>query len=215
MTDELYGTGEDIDRRQGYVRALLDWACIGGPKDELGPHYTAVTEHRDPANPKYSSCGDLAHWLLFRLGVRLHWINRSEHNGWTSGVNISRLASDAPLLCRKTPMPGARFEPGDILIVWNHPEGKDSHVMVVYEYSPSPTLFLVGEYGQPGGHVTSRTLVTREGHLFVGSRQVQRWLPLADVLTYAAEHDALVDVDLPEGIRPTDPAPPSESHVPS
>src|SRR5690606_22101231 len=50
-------TGEEIDALRSHVRPLLEWACAGGARDERHPHYTAVTEGRDPADPRYSSCG--------------------------------------------------------------------------------------------------------------------------------------------------------------
>lgn len=195
-------TGEEIDERRAHVRPLLDWACAGGPQDERHPHYAAVTEGRDPADPKYSSCGDLAHWLLFRLGCRQPWINRAEHKGWRVGRNVSALAFEAPTSVRRTPHAGSIFDTGDVLIVWNRADGTDAHVMVVHEFDVSalragaPRL-VVGEFGQPGGHVKERPLLLRGDDLYVGARQVQRWLPLHIVLTDAAERGLLAPVSLP------------------
>lgn len=190
-------TGDEIDDLRLHVKPLLDWATVGGARDERHPHYTAVTEGRDPADPKYSSCGDLAHWLLFRLGCRQTWINRKEHEGWRSGRNVSTLAFEAPTCARRTPFPGAMFDTGDVLIVWNKADGTDAHVMVVHSFSASPLRLVVGEFGQPGGHITEKTLRIRDGELFIGQRQVQRWLPLHLVLTDAAERDLLAPVSLP------------------
>jgi hypothetical protein len=210
---ELGISGEDVDALRLHVKPLLDWACAGGKLDERHPHYTAVTEGRDPANPKYSSCGDLAHWELFRLGCRQHWVNRKEHLGWGVGQNVSRLAFGAPTSVRRTPRAGARFETGDVLIVWNKADGTDAHVMVVYEFAFSPLRLVVAEYGQPGGHIAERKLTVREGELYVGSRQIQRWMPLALALTDAAERGLLEPPSFPWR-HDTEPAPslPPESN---
>jgi hypothetical protein len=206
-------SGEDIDHRQALVQRLLDWSC-GGERgvSEDDPHYREVTEGRDVGamRARYSSCGDLAHWLLFRLGVRAPWVNRTEHRGWKVGANVSMLATTASIQLRRTPVPGVRFEPGDVLIVWNDQQGRDAHVMVVYEHRPDLGRFIVGEYGQPGGHVRKRLLTARDGILWVGTRKVQRWLPLALVLEYSET----ADVTLPDGLTPTEPAPPLEETEP-
>jgi hypothetical protein len=201
-------TGEEIDRRQALVHRLLDWACNGERGvDEDHPHYREVTEGRDVGamRSKYSSCGDLAHWLLYRLGCRAPFVNRAEHRGWKVGANVS-LLSTAPHGVRQLPVPGARFEPGDVLIVWNHQQGHDAHVMVVYEHRPDLARLVVAEYGQPGGHVRKRLLTANGGLLYIGTRKLQRWLPLHLVLT----HSETADVTLPDGLTPTEPAPPPE-----
>ncbi len=209
---ELGISGEDVDGLRLHVKPLLEWACIGGPHDENNAHYQAVCEGRDsgPMQKKFSSCGELAHWLLYRLGCRQPWINRAEHVGWGVGQNVSRLAFGAPTSVRRTPRAGARFETGDILIVWNKADGTDAHVMVVYEFAFSPLRLVVAEYGQPGGHIVERKLTVREGELFVGSRQIQRWMPLHLVITDAAERGLLEPPSFPWR-NDTERAPPPES----
>ena len=205
-------TGEDVDALRLHVKPLLEWACAGGALDEDRPHYQAVTEGRDrgTAQDRYSSCGDLAHWLLYRLGCRQHWVNRKENLGWRQGTNVGDLAFGAPTSVRRTPRPGARFDTGDVVIIWNRADGTDAHVMVVYEFGLSPLRLVVAEYGQPGGHIAERKLTVRDGELFVGARQIQRWLPLHLALTDAAERALLDPVSFP---WPSDtlPAPPPES----
>lgn len=201
-------TGEEIDARQQLAVKLLDWACNGERGiGENDPKYQLVTEGRDTGRfqRSYSSCGDLAHWLLFRLGVREPWINRAEHRGWKTGENVSRLAFKAPKDVRQLPVPGSRFEPGDVLIIWNDDQGRDAHVMVVYEHRPDLARLVVAEYGQPGGHVRKRHLHASNGFLWVGTRKVQRWLPLRLVL----EHSDVVNVSMPD-VPDTIPAPPLE-----
>ena len=201
MTEYFEGVGEDLRERLALAPRLLDWACNGElGVDEDHPRYATVTEGRDVGamRAKYSSCADLPHWMLFREGVRAPWLNRQEHKGWRPGLNVSLLAYQAPVQCQRTPVPGQRFEPGDTLIVWNDAEGKDAHVMVVYEHAGEKLV--VAEYGQPGGHIKERALHSEGFHLYVGKRRLQRWLPLAAVIGYCAENDLLVDVDLPEGL---------------
>ena len=198
---------------------LVEHACGGSVgRAEADPVYQAVTEGRDSGamQQRYSSCGDLAHWLLFRLGVRLPFVNRAEHRGWTSGVNVSRLAFHA--LADVDPR-GARFSPGDIGIVWSKPEATDAHVFVILE-DAQPQALLVGEYGQPGGHVRARSIGYDGGLLRIGSRSLHRVLRLDRVLDAADKAGALAPPELTSswarrlGLaypRDTDPAPPPVS----
>lgn len=203
-------TGEDLDARAALVPALLDWACAGGTNDETHPNYVSVTEGRDvgAARGEYSSCGDLAAWLLYRLGCRQEWVNRKEHRGWKVGANVSLLAFVAPLAVRRTPRPGVVASPGDIFICWNHPQGLDAHVFLCRREQRLPGQMTIAEYGQPGGHIRDRMVTGRDGHLYVG-RRIQRWLPLHLVLADAAERGLLESPTFPEGLHPpTDPCPP-------
>lgn len=207
---ELGISGEDIDALRLHVKPLLDWSCIGGKLDEDNAHYQAVCEGRDsgPMQKSFSSCGELAHWLLYRLGCRQPWINRKEHNGWRVGRNVSTLAFEAPNSVRRTmPRPGSPLDTGDIIIVWARADGTDAHVMVVYEFSASPMRLVVGEFGQPGGHIAERKLAVKNGELYVGARPIQRWLPLHLVLTDAAERGLLEPPSFPWR-SDTDRAPP-------
>lgn len=202
-------TGEEVDARIAHVPALLDWACGGEAHLKRG-NYMAVVEGRDW--PKYSSCADLAHWLLYRLGCRQPWINRAEHQsgdfgkpGWDNQVNVGRLAYSAPNKVRQTPLPGYMVvEPGDILIVWSRPDTTDSHVMVAASSQRLPGTLRVAEYGQPGGHLKDKMVSGRDGALYVhgakSSKRIQRWLPLHLVITDAAEQGLLEPVNLPEGL---------------
>jgi len=210
-------TGEEVDARIAHVPALLDWAC-GGEAHRKRGNYMTVTEDRDWHG--YSSCGDLAHWLLYALGCRQAWINRGEHRsgdlgrpGWDVAVNVSRLAFSAPTSVRQSPMPGYMVTgPGDIIIVWNEAKGTDAHVMVAAAHQRLPGTLRVGEYGQPGGHIADRTVTARDGHLYCGRRRIQRWLPLHLVITDAAERDELADVALPwpHDTDPPEPVPDTE-----
>lgn len=213
-------TGEEIDDRVRIVPSLLNWAC-GGEAHRKRGNYMAVVEGRDWKG--YSSCADLAHWLLYRLGCRQPWINRAEHKsgdmgkpGWDVAVNVGRFAFSAPNSVRRTPVPGYMIaEPGDILIVWNREDTTDSHVMVAASSGRLPGPLRVAEYGQPGGHLADKMTSARDGAVYVNgaksSKRVQRWLPLHLVITNAAERGELAAVTLPEGfVSDTIPAPPPE-----
>lgn len=134
---------------------LAAYACDNRRVND--PVYRMVTENRDPG-PVYSSCGDLAHWLLFTLGCRAAFINRQEHQGYVMGRNVSRLSNAAEAVdpdkavreavakaSREAPLTKATrrsltatltreqyaaldLQPGDILIKWQ--TGPDAHVMV-------------------------------------------------------------------------------------
>jgi hypothetical protein len=173
---------------------LVEYATGGSAgRSEADPVYQAVTEGRDrgAAQKAYSSCGDLAHWLLYRLGVRLPLVNRTEHQGWASGRNVSRLAF-AKGLAVADPKGDARYEPGDVVIVWSQNGGTDAHVMVVLE-DRQPSALLVGEYGQPGAHVRARPVHLHGGLLCMGVRALHAALPLDHVLEAADAAGKLVE----------------------
>jgi hypothetical protein len=193
-------TGEQIDQLQrDVVPDLIDWACQDGTANVRGEHYLSVVEGRN--HKGYSSCADLAHWLLFRLGCRQTWLNRQEHAGWQDQVNVSRFAFTAPNSVRRTPASDQWYSPGDVLIVWNLPSGTDAHVMVVRNEVRLPGKLVVGEFGQPGGHVKEKLVTEREGYLYVHGKmsvkRIQRWLPLHLAVTDAAERELLAPLSLP------------------
>lgn len=172
---------------------LLEYACNsthGRPEGD--PVYDAVTEGRDPG-PGYSSCADLAHWLLYRLGVRCWWVNRSEHKGFAWGMGPSRLAGNCPT--RIVP-PGlrAKFEPGDILLVWNIERGEkatqDLHVACMVEDRGDSVTTI--DYGQPGGKLCNRTSGERDGKRTLGGKKIQVCVPLLPTLLHADARGELV-----------------------
>lgn len=169
---------------QDLALEYLDLATNGDTgRPESDPLYKLITERRD-WGAGYSSCGDLVHWLLYRLGVRESWINRSEHMGWQSGANISRLAWKC-LECRP-PLNDEVFNPGDILIIWNKIDGTDAHALVVRAHDQSHVYS--ADYGQPGGARRKRPLGV--GGL-LGERRVQRVIPLAAVLLASCKRGTL------------------------
>ena len=203
-------SGEEVDALLVAVPRLLEWATAGGTADETHANYLEVTEGRDSgkARATYSSCGDLAAWLLFRLGCRQEWVNRRENRGWKVGANVSQLAFVAPLSVRRAPFPGIVASPGDIFIQWNDPRGTDAHVFLCAREQRLPGQMTVAELGQPGGHIRDRLVTARNGHLYCGARRIQRWLPLHLVITDAAERGELEALSLPW--KDTEPSPPPE-----
>jgi hypothetical protein len=196
-------TGEEIDALRALAKPLLEYACDGGAVDEFHAHYARVTEGRDVGKmrAKYSSCGDLAHWLLYSLGVRLALVNRKDHQGWRMGMNVSML-SGIQGAANVGNLDGFRPELGDILIVWNTPGGYDAHVICVLDYDAELQLLTTAEYGQPGGAIRTHTLRAPDDHdpdqrPFIGRRRVQRWIRLAVVLQRAAEANLLAPPALP------------------
>lgn len=205
------------------ARELVHYACGGSaPLDapaqgrpSLGdPVYRAVTESRQEraarAKPPqfYSSCGDLGHWLLFRLGLRFDWVNRDENvpHGWTyTGQpgkpkwrnNVSTLAAGGKGGMNpwaRVPSPGDHFLCGDILIVNTH-DPATTHVRVVLEHVPELERLVTGDYGQPGGAIRESRIVVAGSRLKAGSRWVDSVLPMFDVIDAARVAGALEDYE--------------------
>lgn len=181
-------TEAEIHARRKLAVRLLEWSCADDRVDEDHPRYRLVTEGRDVGamRKRYSSCADLAHWLYFRLGVREAWINRAEHRGWKSAVNVARIVTQSK---RWTPL--ADVQGGDVLVIANDwPRGRDAHVVCVIDWFGDEVA--TAEYGQPGGVLAVRAY--RDGYL--GSRKIRTWLSLDVALIHAWRHDALADPDL-------------------
>jgi hypothetical protein len=186
-----WGTPIDIAAARELAVRLCEYACNGskGRPEKGDPVYDAVTEHRDTGS-RYSSCADLAHWMLFRLGVRLGCINRAEHAGWAQGKNISKLAWCS---AAKEVESNQRFEPGDILIIWSQKDSSDSHATIVLRdgrIDGSGNELETANYGAPGGKLSTSPVVVREiaftQYQQLGSRLIHRWIPLDVMLNMAA-----------------------------
>ncbi len=168
----------DLHRLRNIALTLLTAATNGARgRSEDDPVYQAVTEHRD-FGARYSSCGDLAHWLLFRLGIRSDYLNRREHLGWSVGANVSRLAWKCP--AARSPISGETYQAGDTLIVWSNETGTDAHVVVVREHNHA--VLITAEYGQPGGAQCARLISGGR----IGHRRIQKVVPLIRALELAA-----------------------------
>lgn len=139
-----------------------------------------VTEGRDVKS--YSSCGDLVHACLYACGCRGSWINRVEHGGWKSGVNLSRLwhlwqRDDAGRFIARL----AWLLPGDFILLDG--DTPRAHVCVVVSVSDDRTRMVTADYGQPGGKLL-RDLpinVTAAGTTIIRGRRWTHHASLSDV----------------------------------
>jgi len=179
------------DIAQTFATTLLNYACgrWTGGRSENDSVYAQVTEGRDVGamQARYSSCGDLAHWLLFRMGCRSAFINRKEHLGWQVGQNITALVSAK---VAENASETDRYAAGDVLIIWSKPDGTDAHVMTVLSHD-AKTL-TTAEYGQPGGAYREHPW-TKPG--WIGQRKVHKVLRLLKVMQDAEAQDKLFEPD--------------------
>lgn len=170
-------TPEKIHEYRKRAVEWLEYACKGNPPKN-SPRHLEIKEGRDGA--KYSSCADLAHWLWFRLGLRLPWINRDEHLGWVDQVNISRIVSHSAVY------QGERLEGGDVIVIANvWPAGYDAHVVCVVD-QPSANVLCTAESGLPGNGLQTRTLPM--------ARRIRTVARLADLLETAEAARQIVEV---------------------
>jgi hypothetical protein len=175
--------------------ALCEYACgfeAGRSKDDAV--YKEVTEGRDGPGPdvrkRYSSCGDLAHWLYSRLGIRQPWVNRTDdgvYGTWKPGANITQLWGGACPFDQEPPDdPNWKPEAGDVLLIWN--TGFDAHVMVAIGHDG--TNLRTANYGAggmsplafPGAKLAAKPITHQLGKPFYGARRIQRWLPLSGAI---------------------------------
>lgn len=185
------------------ARRLLDFAGLGPiGRPQTDPVYLSITEGREGLNTHSgTSCGELGHWLLMRLGIRCAWVNRNENHGWRPGVNISLLAFNP---VSKYATLTDQYKPGDLILIWEKPDTTDAHCMAVVDFDPTMLVLTTAEYGQPGGKLATHQL--RQGTdmasgkarpaLFCGGRALQKWVPLLDALKYADDHSELKEPDL-------------------
>lgn len=159
--------------------AWLEYACAGNP----GLNSLRHLEIKEGRQVKiYSSCADLAHWMWFRLGMRMPWINRREHLGWVQGVNVSRIVTHSE------PYRGQLLEGGDVIVIANDwPKGSDAHVICIVD-QPAANYLLTAESGLPGNGLQRRNLPMK--------RRIQTVLSLKTVLE-RAEATGQIDLTVP------------------
>jgi len=183
----------DISVWQMGAVALAEYACgysAGRSKDD--PVYLGVVEHRDvpPNRAVYSSCGDLGHWLLERLGVREPWVNRASLGHYVVGANVARLGLGCPISHQPPIDPSWSPGPGDICEIWN--TGTDAHVFVSLGVDQSGKL-RTANYGaggmsaaaSPGSNIAESPFVRSGTGWMVGQahpRKLQRVIRLADAV---------------------------------
>jgi hypothetical protein len=160
-----------------------EYACNGskGRPEHGDPVYDWVTEWRDGGD-WYSSCADLAHWVLYRIGVRSSWINRQEHNGFVVGAGVSRLCWKAPAF---SPSGSESLLAGDIVVTWAKPDTSDAHVSVVIEHEREAGRLLSADYGQPGGKLRTRPCRAIGSRIILGTKDIRRVVRLERIVNTA------------------------------
>lgn len=148
-------------------------ACNGFTGRVLGdPVFEEVTEGRAKW-PKYSACGDLAHWILWMLRIRANRNDDGDGDPWKVGYNLSAIVYGMPGAFIWN-APGKRPKPGDILYV-SHPE----HVCILLDISNG--VATTADYGQwdpntdkPCGRLVKRTFDC----VSLGKRRLRGWLDI-------------------------------------
>jgi hypothetical protein len=198
------------------AKAWCEFATRGvGGRLANDPVYRWITEGRDKG-PTYSSCADLGHWLLYRLGVRCAFINRTEHNGWRPVVNVARLCARPLGSCpvARRPHPGEALLTGDIIISWARPDSSDAHVMVVNDLDD--LTLRTWDLGQ--GPMVASAWANGRQHIEAARRSRRAWwsggelhlqngkivrsiISLPEALHFARTNDELAPADAPTGER--------------
>lgn len=214
--------------------AWWEWACCAPEATHVATHdprYRIVTEGRGRdylAHKPASSCGDLPHFGLEKIGVRLPWVNREATlgNRWRgSWLNINQLCPPPIGACPEAQdwTPDAPVDGGDVVIVANHwPSGSDAHAVCVLsaaqggaglEVGASHTRWSTAEYGNEHGDPTNvgglRYRTLRSGHL-LGPRRIRVWLSLDRVVRAAYRQGLLSAAEVlpPTSEAPTQPGTP-------
>ncbi len=207
----------EISEYRARAREILERATNGAHgRPESDPIYQRITEGRDVGayQRSYSSCGDLPAHLWYELGVRCSFVNRRENvrYGYRIGRNIALLSGEkvdgkpqgVPGHVRRPLSPESQFSCGDVLVVWNKDDTSDAHTLVAYEHLDG--ALLSADYGQPGGALKTRAITQRQVfdkvgaasiQLFLGSKQIRRWIPLEFVLDEAQRRGEFVDTSEP------------------
>ena len=131
---------------------------------------------KTPSANAYSSCGDLAHWMLYCLRCRDDRINRNEHKGWRGQVNLSLLVRSPWYVPFGSPVEGPSI--GDIIYVAN--TDFDGHVAVLLSIEDAQQ-WVTADYGQPYGlRRVCQVRDTIQGRIVRGKR-LRGWIDLSKV----------------------------------
>ncbi len=176
-------------RRRDLALALAAYAVNDGQGRDVGdPVHELVTEGRTLANEQrrargspevaYSSCTDLATWVLASLGcIDESLINRSDDGGripWQIGASLPRLVH-APSY--QPAAKGGAPSPADILYLTD----KGGHVCVLRVWDEVAGLATTDDYGQPYGRRRHRTLRKQGGVWTLDGRPLGGWIDLDKV----------------------------------
>ena len=143
-------TPQSESERRSAALALAQYATNNSVRDLGDSVFEEVTEGRAHAKG-YSSCGDLAHWMLARLGVRdPNLVNRNDLGGvfsWHVGENVSRLVYHSGAAWTKS-NPEVMPQPGDIVVVYDPSKTGMEHVLVVESFEGDGRDCVSHDYGQ-------------------------------------------------------------------
>lgn len=138
----------------------------------------------------FSTCGELCHAVAFLLGCRALWVNRTEHLGWKSTVNISNLRGSGLRTDHKAH--SLERPPRGAIVEILGPE----HVEIVESWDEEKGEGIFWAFGQPYGKRVRRQITIVRGLVFlssaIGRRQLSWWI---DVATLPRTEPAMVPVD--------------------
>lgn len=205
----------DADVRRAAV-AIARWAT-NDDECKLGdPIHEWVTEGRrkqwEDARKRgdawaqkgsYSSCGDLAHALLFLLGCRdERLVNRTGDGGvtpWRIGANLSRIdAAPGYVKARSGLVPND----GDILHVASVYSGQQTNDHVAVLESFGMVSIITHDYGQPYGLRKVQSAHQTGGLFVIGQRRLIGWL---DVCAVNRTESAIVPDSFVGGVEDDNP----------
>jgi hypothetical protein len=139
-------------------------------REARDPAYRYWTNKRDPG-PKYSSCGDLPHNLLWHVGCREFWVNVEQNGGFRYGQNINLLCPKPVGQNPHSVVHSERaFKPGDIILMCPPNQPTKWHTCIFAAFA-SPGSIVTYDFGQgPMGeefwrgrsHVESRMKIRKE-----------------------------------------------------
>lgn len=174
------------DHRRRVALELAAYATNDGQGRDVGdPVHEAVTEGRTKGNEErrakgspevpYSSCTDLATWVLVSMGCTDEsLINRSDDGGripWQIGASLPRLVR-APSYQQAAA--GGTPAAGDILFLAD----RGGHVAVLRVWDELAGLVTTDDYGQPYGRRRHRTLMRQGGVWTLDGRPLGGWIDL-------------------------------------
>lgn len=184
-----------IEAARRYIRALARFWCNGAKgRGKLDPVYVEVTQGRDKRYnwAHWSSCGELSQAIVYALGCRRPFVNRSESpGGWRDGRNLLDFydAKHVPSAPARPPAPDYRPGCGDIGFVWL--TGFDAHTFVFGDQVGSgPARFETFNYGSGGmspvefpGAQQGAPEVSYHGHqIYVGHKILHQVLTVPALL---------------------------------
>jgi hypothetical protein len=163
-----YAVQDENGKNRNVDDPIHDWVTEGRRKKN------EIRKKKGSPEVNYSSCGDLAHWLLYRLGNREKFLNRNEAFGcWKIGVNLSRLYWSNYFIKFKKDQ---KEEPeiGDIIYL-----NKPDHVEILLEKKED--VWIVAAYGQPYAKLLERKITKKNGLIFVGNRQLAGFINITKI----------------------------------